>query len=327
MAQPPPPPPPRPPITGQRFLEFVLDREQHELATSLFQHLNLRDYMILRTRLNSQILDRVDPVHLFNQNRNPRFAPPAAPAVAPPAAPTAAATANTQLGAADYLRTNLGAHCNDRRYIHGAALPQQNQPCTNGPMSMVRMEPCKHANPTGIPPGHAAPHAPFPIGIFNVCDPCNQSHRFKARIEVRARIPARWAILCKSHSLSLRRRDLIYPVRGCSCARDINAGHKCSGCRLHTEVSTYAVGDARKDVLQRTHISYKEKGRKGRKSLVVRPDVPRNRRTRPACPEPGCGKKPWIRHPKHPQQGQREPDIWKHANAGLMCLCCNQGIL
>lgn len=317
MAQPPPPPPP--PLGGRQFLERILHPAYHGITTMLLQNLNLFDYMNLRTRLNSRILDTVDPAQLFNQNR--------APLLAPPAAPTGAATVNAPaVGPADYLRRNLGAHCNDNRYVTG-----QHVPCTNGPMSMVRMEPCKHANPTGAAPNNPAPHAPFPIGTFNVCDPCNQSWRARARVEVARRITPKRAILCKSHSLSLRRRDQITPVRGCACARDITAGHKCSACRLQTELSTYAVGDARMDVLKRTHVSYKEKGRKGRKTLVVRPDFPRFRRTRAACPEPGCGKKPWTKHYEHRRralaQGIDEPDVSKHAEAGLFCLCCSQGII
>lgn len=59
----------------------------------------------------------------------------------------------------------------------------------------------------------------------------------------------------------------------------------------------------------------------------MKPDIPRNVRKREACPMPGCGKKPWIRHPTHPAQGQDEPEFSKHADAGLMCLCCNEGII
>lgn len=321
MAQPPPPPPPS---AGQRLLETILNRDRHEITKTLLGHLNLYDYMNLRTRLNSQILHSVDPIQLLNQTR--------APWVAPPPAPTAAATANTQVAATDYLRRWLGAHCDDERYTPGVPIAQQSVPCTNGPMKMIRMEACKHANPTGIPPGNPPPHAPFPTESFNVCDPCVRSWRDYTRRQVAMRIPSKRSILCKSHSLSLRRRDRITRIPGCTCMRDINAGHKCSGCRLDTELTTYWVGNDRRNVLLRTHISYTEKGRKGRKTLVVKPDVEKNgrhvnRRTRPACPTPGCGKKPWIRHPTHPPQGQDEPQASKHADAGLMCLCCNQGII
>lgn len=339
MAQPPPPPPPpRQPITGQRFLELILDRDQHEITTMLLRNLNLRDYMILRTRLNSQILGTLDPEDLLSQNRapwapptaapaaggapNPQLAAPAAGATAnpQPAAPAAGPTANPDPNATDYLRRNLGARCDDNRFIIAAPIVAHPR-CPNGIFSMVRMEACKHPNPPGNPPRHA----PFPTGTFNVCDQCVGLGRAFTRLQVHRRIPARRAILCKSHSLSVRRRaQQNAQIPGCSCARAIVAGHKCSACRLHTEMSTYRVGDARRNVLMRTHISYKEKGRKGRKTLVVRPDIARNIRARPACPEPGCGKKAWIRHPTHPPQGPNEPDLWKHADAAVMCLCCNQ---
>ena len=309
MAQPPPPPPP--PSAGQRLLETILNRNEHEITKSLLGHLNLYDYMNLRTRLNSQILHNVDPIQLLNQNRAPWVPPPP----------------NTQPPATDYLRRWLGAHCNDQRYTPNAPIAQRSLPCTNGPMSRIRIEACKHANPTGNPPGNPPLHAPFPTESFNVCDPCVWSWRFYTYTEVMRRIPGRRSILCKSHSLSLRRQDQIYPIPGCRCTRNINAGHKCRGCRLDTETSTYRVGDDRKNVLFRTHISYTEKGRKGRKTLVVKSDVAKNRRARPACPMPGCGKKPWIRHPTHPPQGPNEPEFWKHADAGLMCLCCNQGMI
>ncbi|CAF9937031.1 hypothetical protein IMSHALPRED_010991 [Imshaugia aleurites] len=323
MAQPPPPPPP--PSAGQQLLEFILNRNHPEITHLLLQNLNLFDYMNLRTRLNSHILHSVDPIQLLNQTR--------APWVAPPAPPTVAATANTStVGTADYLWKSLGAHCDDNRFTPGVPFAQRNLPCTNGPMTMARMEACKHANPTGIPPGNPPPHAPFPTESFNVCDPCVRSWRVYTQREVSMRIPGRRLILCKSHSLRLRRRDQIARIPGCTCMRDINAGHKCSGCRLDTELTTYRVGDDRRDALLRTHISYTEEGRKGRKTLVVRPDVFKNgryvnRRTRPACPEAGCGKKPWIRHSTHPPQGPNEPEASKHADAGLMCLCCNQRII
>lgn len=98
-------------------------------------------------------------------------------------------------------------------------------------------------------------------------------------------------------------------------------GVKCHACRRQTEAATYAIGDARRRTLERTHVKHTGKGVRRQRVVYVN-NRPNTVRSRAACATPGCGREAWTEHHSR-WQGAHEPRRSKHAKACLMCLCCS----
>ena len=314
----------RPLSAGQRMLEFILDRNRYGLQNSLLGNLNLVDYMNLRG-LTQRILNSLDPVVLQTQtlhNPHPAAQPnlpavplggPPGPQLGPPTALPAHPQATNRNDAKDFLRLKLGAHCDDMRKVFTVPMAQSVVPCPNGPTRRVTMGHCTQTNPQS--------HPPFPTRCFNVCNDCLQSWSVYYHRNITNSLPSRQSTLCKRCSLRLR-REQPSGHSTCACRRNIFAGVKCHSCRLDTELATYAIGDARRRTLERTHVKHTGTGSRRRRILYVDND-PKTVRSRAACATPGCGREAWTKHPSRRDPRQHEPAFSKHRDACLMCLCCS----
>ena len=128
------------------------------------------------------------------------------------------------------------------------------------------------------------------------------------------------AILCKACS---RRQARLHPngyFNGCTYEQTI-AGHwKCHDCS-DDQAGVLNIIHVR-SLLHLMHI-HRRKKPKGPGVIFIQGA----RRARPACPTPGCHKRPWLRHwsmwleiplPTH------KVDQWSHFDAWYQCLSCQQ---
>ncbi len=309
----------------QNILEFIATRGNYDMQNRLLGNLNLSDYMSLR-HTTRRTLTSLDPINLQTQTLpiptivpqpNPPFLPfgglqnphPVAPPPNPP--PPLPNHPNS------FLHRKLGARCDDMRRITNVPIAQRQTPCPNGPTRNVRMRPCSHTTPQT--------HPPFPTRCFNVCDNCLGSWHPHLTRQITNSLPRTQSILCKRCSLRLRRQH--GPgYHACTCTGNIMAGVKCHACRQEAEQATYAVGDARRHTLERTHV--KHVGTKARRRRVLYVDNnPQKVRSRAACATAGCGREAWTKHHSRRVQGQPEPHFSRHARACLMCLGCSGEIV
>jgi len=128
------------------------------------------------------------------------------------------------------------------------------------------------------------------------------------------------AILCKACS---RRQTRLHPngfFNGCTCQQIIAGSWKCHDCS-DDQAGALNLQHVRR-CLHLMHIHRRKKS-KGHGIEFVKGA----KRSRPACPTPGCHKRPWLRHWStwtYIPLPTREVDQWSHLDAWYQCLSCQQ---
>lgn len=215
---------------------------------------------------------------------------------------------------ADYINLRLaGVHYMNlppqlvQQYL-GAACKEtfNNQPCNNGPRSMVIMRHCDELSRFRLHPrmGH------------DVCERCKQNE-YQIRLPIiQQNLRSRLTIQCKRCSQMQRRLDPNPPLQGheaCDCNEHINAGWKCGICYRDVMWNRFGVGRLRSDLLLRCH---KVTDKRTKRKVIVNKNP---RRTREACPTRNCGAVPWTSPAFHRVPGQPI----SHPQATFMCLNCD----